>query len=105
MEHLRSDFWVLTGITGHLTNEFISKTRGTNELIAKLREDNDFVCQNDLNQPLFFTKYAFPVEIVSSKVFRKKSALVIYMLEKKIGKDTFRKVKPNKQKRSTIVPF
>lgn len=52
----------------------------------------EYVALNDYSQALSYSSFIHPYEIIHSKTFRKKSALIMYIIERRVGADGFRRV-------------
>lgn len=123
MTRYRSDVWIRYGLSGHLNHLFYRKMFGNNEYKWRLlkvawrsvepltlpiavpvrnscgsltltrQQLNEWICANDTGKPpLHHTNYLHPIECCT-KFARHKAAFVVYMLEKRLGSETFQKVR------------
>ncbi|PRP77764.1 transcription initiation factor TFIID subunit 2 [Planoprotostelium fungivorum] len=76
-----SDSWITVGISRYIAELFLRKMFGHNEYRYRM-----------MKQPLNHNAFIHPVEIFENKIFARKSAIVVYMIERKVGLDAFRKV-------------
>lgn len=88
----RADSWIYWGLAGYLSNMFMGRLFGNNHYRFLLLDDAQYVCQHDNEQPLYWTDYLHPCEVTSSELFKRKAPLVMYMMEKRLGMEPFRKV-------------
>uniref|UniRef100_A0A6B2KW50 Transcription initiation factor TFIID subunit 2 n=1 Tax=Arcella intermedia TaxID=1963864 RepID=A0A6B2KW50_9EUKA len=88
------DIWILFGFAGFLTSVYCQKTFGTNEFKYLLLSDMKYVVESPLNQPLYATNFTSPSELFT-KLFYKKSYLVMYLVERRIGTDGFKRLASN----------
>jgi transcription initiation factor TFIID subunit 2 len=89
-----SDIWITFGFAGFLAFCLSQKMFGNNECRFRLLRDMEYVCYSPLNQPLYCTNYTAPSELYH-KLFYKKSLLVMYLVERRIGTDGLKRVASN----------
>jgi aminopeptidase N len=90
------DVWVLQGLAGHVANLCLRKLEGHNAYVHHIWEETEAVCELDHpgSAPLVAREgagYAHPVELVAEARARK-AALVVRLVDKKIGEANFRKL-------------
>jgi hypothetical protein len=71
---------------------FYREMFGQNEYKYRLHKEAEYVALNDNGPPLNNLSYTHPWEILQSKVARKKAALLMYIAERRVGAEGFRKV-------------
>ncbi len=89
---LWQDTWLCYGLAGYLSDLFFRHMFGQNEYRYRMEEECNYVATHDLSHPLYYNSFSHPFDIMQSHVFRKKSALVMYIIERRVGADGFRKV-------------
>ncbi len=85
------DLWIPTGLSGYLAGLFFRRMFGNNEYKYRLLLESEWVCANDNGPPIYSELVTHPIDMQTELVIRK-SPLVIYMMEKRVGETAFRKV-------------
>lgn len=99
------DTWIVVGLAGWMTQQFLRKLHGHNEDKFKIRKDMDRVCLLDVNQlplcpinvleessDLFGFSIWDDLASVRSQLIRLKAPLVLQMLDKRMGKGLTQKI-------------
>eukprot|EP01119_Soliformovum_irregulare_P002075 TRINITY_DN1213_c4_g1_i3.p1 TRINITY_DN1213_c4_g1~~TRINITY_DN1213_c4_g1_i3.p1 ORF type:complete len:1045 (+),score=383.68 TRINITY_DN1213_c4_g1_i3:1199-4333(+) len=68
---------------------------GNNEYRWLILKEIEWVCANDTGHPLHWTNYIHPFEVINREIFQRKAPLVMYMIERRVGTEAFRKVLSN----------
>jgi transcription initiation factor TFIID subunit 2 len=91
--HARSlpDTWLVEGLAGYLTYLFSQKMFGINEFRWRILRECEYVCLHPHNQALYQTN-AIVASEVTSRLFRTKATLVLYLLERRLGTEGFQKL-------------
>ncbi len=89
-----ADCWLSLGLTGHITNLCLRKLYGNSPYAYTILQEIRYVSSSDLptSSPLFCEAPAHPVEHTAEHKARK-AALVIRLIEKRIGEANFWKVR------------
>ena len=87
-----SDYWIVIGLSGYLADLYYKKAFGNNEYRFRLFTQSDYTALYDNVQPLYYSNYGHPFDVIGNKIFKKKAALVMYAIERRVGPDSFRKV-------------
>lgn len=85
------DMWISAGMSGYLAGLFFKKMFGSNEYKYRLMVESEWVCSADSGPPLYNEHAAHPYDMQTELVARK-SPLVVYMIEKRVGETSFRKL-------------
>jgi hypothetical protein len=86
------DHWLYFGLVGYVAEVAYKQLHGQNATRHRFITDMDWVCSSvSENQPLYATNIAHPTELFS-KIFFRKSYLVISLFERRVGYDTFQKI-------------
>lgn len=89
---VRADQWITWGLAGYLTNLFLRKMFGYNEYRWHVLQEMEWICAHDNDKPLYWQGYVHPAEVTASSLFRRKAPMVMYLMERRIGSEAFRKV-------------
>jgi hypothetical protein len=87
-----NDLWIIYGCASYLTEMYSKHQFGTNQHRYRLAQDFDYITNKDFRSALRHDRYLHPSELVSNPVFVQKCCAVFYMLERRLGPDSFRKV-------------
>jgi len=89
----RQDMWLAHGIGGHVAHVCLKRLYGNNHYMMAIMRETDFVCAHDAPsmQPLCSEAPAHPIEH-STEVRVRKAALVVRLIEKRIGEANLKKV-------------
>eukprot|EP00158_Paraphelidium_tribonemae_P009272 Partr_v1_DN28819_c0_g2_i5_m33142 putative TAF2 RNA polymerase II, TATA box binding protein (TBP)-associated factor len=91
-----ADNWLIVGLANYVTGLFVRRHFGNNEYRFRLKKDIEKCYQIDIDQPPLFLANASDVIILddlsSESLIKLKAPLVIYMLEKFLGKNMMQKI-------------
>jgi transcription initiation factor TFIID subunit 2 len=89
----RQDTWLVHGIAAYLTHMCLRRFYGNNDYMFKIMEETEWVCCHDSSTvaPLCSEAAAHPIEH-SSELRMRKAALVVRLIEKRIGEANMKKV-------------
>lgn len=90
-----ADSWIYYGIAGYLSNLFYRHIFGHNAYRLRIQKESEWVCAHDNGVPLYWNGYLHPLDIHTNEVFKRKAPLVMYMIEKRVNPEAFRKVLSN----------
>lgn len=85
------DMWISAGISGYLAGLFFRRMFGNNEYRYRLMMESEWVCAADTGPPLYNEHASHPHDMQTELVARK-APLVVYMMEKRVGETSFRKL-------------
>jgi len=89
----RQDTWLVHGIAGHLTEVCLKRFYGNNDYMFRVMQETEAVCVLDSPTvpPLCCEAPAHPIEH-STELRMRKAALVVRLIEKRIGEANIKKV-------------
>ncbi|KNC99010.1 uncharacterized protein SPPG_05960 [Spizellomyces punctatus DAOM BR117] len=91
-----ADTWLTVGLTNYIVGLFLERFLGKNEYKFRLKKDMQRVCELDVNQPpVYPTTHFHPDDdwaSVRSEFLSLKSPIILYMLERRMGKGMLQKM-------------
>ena len=91
-----SDWWIIYGIAGYMTDTFMRDLCGLNEYRYKLKLQNARVCELDKDRPSLADTGAFiQVDPFEAEFMALKAPLVLFILDRRIAKVTGTSKMPN----------